>query len=517
MLIILPDHLRVSGITTWAIHAVRGLRERSIPAGLIVHTQVGESLPDFLEPYVWAQLRDAKSIQRLHGNLDELVPFYLDAIRRMHERTGQPVVVSPNLHGDCYGAIATIARDHPGLLRLVSWIHSDNEYDIAVTKRYEPMLHGIVPVSSELCATANRVLPWRAEDIEHIPYCVQVPSEPAVRASLRGRPLRIVYTGRLEGHQKRAGSLPHIARWLSDAGLDFEFRIVGDGPMADEVAAGCSGLPQVELVGAVPPEEVGAHLQWADLWVMPSRYEGQSVAMLEAMAHGCVPVVTRVRSGAQDAVIDGETGLSVDSEWNMPNEMIAERMGNAIISLRGADLSQIAVRTHRLALERHSVNTHIDSVERLIARIHTLPPRPWPADVRASYSAPQSELDGSTPADAPRRMLDLLNTLAGKRVVLYCSGQHTRDVSAAVEASDAQIVGIIDDDPAKAGQGLIGYPIYPSSMIPQLDATDAVISSWIYEDTIWLRRAEIESLGVTLHRLYPVECSRTAALARLRP
>jgi glycosyltransferase involved in cell wall biosynthesis len=515
MLIILPDHLRVSGVTTWAIHAVEGLRDRSIPAGLIVHTQPGESVPDFLAPYIVGCVTNATPIHHLYGCLDEIVPVYLKAINEMYAITKQPVVVAPNLHGDCYGAIATIARNHPNLVRVVSWIHSDNEYDIAVAKRFEPMLHAIVPVSRELENIANRKLPLRSDDIHHIPYCIEVEQGFMVRESAADRPLRIVYTGRIHEQQKRTSTLPLIARRLNDLGLDFEFRIVGDGPEMDELLRDSKSIEQIKIIGSVPPGEVRSHLQWADLWVLPSRYEGQSVAMLEALSQGCIPIVTQVRSGSHDAVIDGHTGMSVKSDWNTPIEVIADRICDAIMSARSMDMDKMAHNAHRLAFDRHRVSLHIDSLVTLTRQVNSHPDRPWPKDLRASYSAAGSELDGSTPPDAAKRMMSILKSLEGKRVLIYCSGQHTKDISSAIHGSPAEIVGIIDDDPSKVGTGLIGYPIYTADMIPDLGATELVISSWIYEDTIWSKKETIEKLGVCLHRLYPVEESRNSMLTML--
>lgn len=514
LLIILPDHLRVSGITTWAMHAIRGLRERGIPSGLVVHTQPGEEIPEFLAPLIVGHLRNAVSIHRLHGQLDELVEVYLQSIREMYAQTGKPVVVSPNLHGDCYGAVAQIAQEHPEIIRVVSWIHSDNEYDIAVAKRYEPMLHAIVPVSRELLGIANRVLPARSDETHHIPYCVEVPDRVPTREPIDGRPIRIVYTGRLEDHQKRAGVLPIMARILEQRGIEHEFKVVGDGPLIDELRHQSRDLSHTEFVGSVPPGEVLGYLQWADLWVLTSRYEGQSVAMLEALSQGCFPIVTRVRSGAQDAVIEGETGVSVNSDWNMPYEEIAERMVDAIAGVPADKMNQYASKAHLLAKERHSVPVHIDAIERLIANCRALPDRAWPDSIRASYSAPGTGLDGSTPPDAARRMLELLTSLSGRRILIYCSGQHTIDVCRAIQAAPVEVVGIIDDDPAREGTSLIGYPIYASERIPELNASDVVISSWIYEDTIWGRRDKIESMGVCLHRLYPVESSDIRQLAQ---
>ncbi len=505
MLIILPDHLCVSGVTTWAMHAIKGLRERSIPAGLIVHTRPGESVPAFLEPFVVGVVRDAPSIHHLRGCLDALVPVYLKAIEEMHALTGQPVLVSPNLHGDCHGAIAIIAQQHPHLVRVASWIHSDNEYDIAVAKRYEPMVHAIVPVSRELESIAKRTMPKRAGDVVHIPYCVEVEARCPERTPMVDRALRMVYTGRLHEQQKRISVLPHLADELRERGVDFEFRIVGDGPEREQLLRSIVSNDRIECIGAVAPEAVQTHLRWADVWVLPSRYEGQSVAMLEALSLGCIPVVTRVRSGAGDAVIDGHTGMSVDTQWNTPVEQIASGLCDAIVSVMGMDMPAIARNAHQLALKNHSVPVHIDKLVALIERVTSLPDRPWPDHRRASYSAKEAELDGSTPPDAIERMEAMLDSLAAKKVLIFCSGQHTKDVSAAINNSPAQIVGIVDDDPSKAGTGLIGYPIYPSSMIPELGATDLVISSWIYEDTIWAKREAIESLGVRLHRLYPTQ------------
>lgn len=49
-------------------------------------------------------------------------------------------------------------------------------------------------------------------------------------------------------------------------------------------------------------------LQECDIFVMPSYFEGQSVSVLEAMAHACGIVASRT-GGIPDMIIEGETGL----------------------------------------------------------------------------------------------------------------------------------------------------------------------------------------------------------------
>jgi len=57
------------------------------------------------------------------------------------------------------------------------------------------------------------------------------------------------------------------------------------------------------------PYQVQKLWQTADVCVLVSEYEGTSVSMLEAMAAGCVPVVTKV-SGTADVIQPGINGFT---------------------------------------------------------------------------------------------------------------------------------------------------------------------------------------------------------------
>jgi len=73
-----------------------------------------------------------------------------------------------------------------------------------------------------------------------------------------------------------------------------------------------SGIRErVKFVGTVPYDDVLRYYLAADLFVLPTLYEGLPKVVLEAMACG-LPVVTTRVSGNTDAVVDGETGILVD-------------------------------------------------------------------------------------------------------------------------------------------------------------------------------------------------------------
>ena len=90
--------------------------------------------------------------------------------------------------------------------------------------------------------------------------------------------------------------------------------IIGDGPWRSRLvrqAASQMGA-HVHFTGALPEEEVVAHLHAAELFVFPStaRSEAFGLAQLKAMACG-LPVVSTNLPGVAWVNRDGETGLTV--------------------------------------------------------------------------------------------------------------------------------------------------------------------------------------------------------------
>lgn len=72
-------------------------------------------------------------------------------------------------------------------------------------------------------------------------------------------------------------------------------------------------------------KNVGTYLQRADIFVMASRTEGMSNALLEAMSYG-LPCVTTAVGGNKEIIINGENGFLVEPEK-------PEKMAKAIIEL----------------------------------------------------------------------------------------------------------------------------------------------------------------------------------------
>ena len=89
--------------------------------------------------------------------------------------------------------------------------------------------------------------------------------------------------------------------------------VVGDGPAREDLErdAAAYGLAQrVTFTGYRSQDEVAAHLDEADLFILPSFAEGVPVVLMEAMASSVPVIATRV-GGVAELVEDGVSGLLV--------------------------------------------------------------------------------------------------------------------------------------------------------------------------------------------------------------
>jgi len=67
----------------------------------------------------------------------------------------------------------------------------------------------------------------------------------------------------------------------------------------------------VVIPGFIPDEELEAHFEMSDLYVMPSRKEGFGIVFIEAMYYG-LPVIAGNADGSTDALLFGELGKLVN-------------------------------------------------------------------------------------------------------------------------------------------------------------------------------------------------------------
>jgi glycosyltransferase involved in cell wall biosynthesis len=114
---------------------------------------------------------------------------------------------------------------------------------------------------------------------------------------------------------KRLADLIDALALVQHSAVPFRAVIIGDGPLRGELQAridrhGLGAL--VMLPGQLTPDQVRRELDNADVFVLPSLWEGMPVSVMEAMSMA-VPVVGTDVPGIRELVVSDETGLLVPS------------------------------------------------------------------------------------------------------------------------------------------------------------------------------------------------------------
>ena len=138
------------------------------------------------------------------------------------------------------------------------------------------------------------------------------------------------------------------------------FAIAGDGPNRAALEARAAELgvsDRVRFLGH--RQDVPSLLAAADLFVLPSLYEGLPLSVLEAMAAG-VPVVATAIGGTDEVVRDGETGTLVPPA---NSDALAAAITRALADRDRA--SRLALAARSLVAREYSVASMVRSVSRL--------------------------------------------------------------------------------------------------------------------------------------------------------
>ena len=143
-------------------------------------------------------------------------------------------------------------------------------------------------------------------------------------------------------------------------------RIIGHGPFRPQIEAAVARLgvsDAVELTGPMPPEEVALALRDADVFCLPTFFEGLPISIMEAMAIG-VPVVTTFVGAIPELVVDGETG------WLVPAgnaELLADAIRDALSS---PDREQVVKAASERVRRRHDRAVSMAELAPLLQQCH---------------------------------------------------------------------------------------------------------------------------------------------------
>jgi glycosyltransferase involved in cell wall biosynthesis len=241
--------------------------------------------------------------------------FKIPRARRLIRSLGPDVVHAH--HATSYGLLATAAGIHP----LVVTTHGS---DVLISGRkatMRPLLKRVLDTADLITAPAEhvseaiRALGTRSE-IAVFQYGVEVERLQAAAPSARGAGepgvVRVVSARGLDAIY-RTDAVIHAVAILRERGVDCIYDVVGRGSEAESLkrfAREIAVADRVSFHGHVPEPAAEHLIAAADVFVSVAESDGVSIALLEAMALGPVPVLSDIRANRL-WVRDGVNGVLV--------------------------------------------------------------------------------------------------------------------------------------------------------------------------------------------------------------
>jgi len=215
-----------------------------------------------------------------------------------------------------------------------------------------PASHWLIRLLDTYCDAINLISPlmdselreagFSGSNFTHIPN--GVPILPLEGNSVT-TPVRFITVGRL-APEKGLDILLKAVAFLKDRLAPRQVVVVGAGPEETRLREQARRLgidDRIEWAGNLDQDGVRARLEQADVFVLPSRWEGLSNAGIEAMERGLVPILSDC--GGLDAYVSSEMG------WVVPRgdaEALARVMMEAL-SLPRERLREMGRRARMLA------------------------------------------------------------------------------------------------------------------------------------------------------------------------
>jgi glycosyltransferase involved in cell wall biosynthesis len=250
---------------------------------------------------------------------------------------------------------------------VVSWVQADDGDYYEQAYRLGAYCNAIVCVSSRIRDGVTALNPSLAPRTHVIHNSSVGRAEVAGSRSRSAKRMRLVYTGRLVQYQKRILDYVDLARALDRTGVPYELSLIGsfvahEGSQAPFEAEAAEHLAdgRIRLLGRLSRTQILDQLSTNSFFVLLSDFEGLPLALVEAMARGCVPIVAQSESGIPELVTSGEDGLIVEGrDYDRWAKLLVELWGDRPTVAR---MSRQACET---VLDRFTVEHVGDQFDRL--------------------------------------------------------------------------------------------------------------------------------------------------------
>lgn len=206
---------------------------------------------------------------------------------------------------------------------------------------------------------------WAYLDISILPNAISTDRSVTLRRTSGEK--SVLFFGRIH-ESKGLHEIIEACKILKKENIEFRFNCYGTGPEKNFFIKEMTKIlgESFHYGGIVSGSEKWQVLGESDIFLLPSRYgEGLPLAMLEAMAAGCIPVVADVAS--VQAVIDDRINGFMVEPYN--TGQVVEKLKYLLSG--PADWQNLRDNARRTVKEKFSINDYVKNLEKLYENILT--------------------------------------------------------------------------------------------------------------------------------------------------
>lgn len=263
-----------------------------------------------------------------------------------------------------YGTEMTMLDHFPVLQTTYQLIHDNYNLDLAI--KYGHVVDVFICHNTYIQKQLIAAFPERTNDIHYLPHGIELPKK--FRKSRNAdEPLRLLFLGRMN-KAKGIFDLPIIDEILKKNNVIVQWGCIGAGPELETLKRNWhSG--NVEYYSPISNDEVMDLISNYDVFVLPTKFEGSPVSLLETMGVGLVPVISRLPGGITD-IVDASVGFTpkVDDNDSFAKAIIQLHNDRALLNQlsencknvirKRFNLSDTAVAYHNLFYRYRELKKH---------------------------------------------------------------------------------------------------------------------------------------------------------------
>lgn len=177
-------------------------------------------------------------------------------------------------------------------------------------------------------------------------------------------PKNIIFFGRID-ENKGLKEIVEACRILKSENFEFHFKCYGKGPQENEFIAEMKKVlgEQFDFCGVVSGKDKWKALADADIFLLPSYFEGLPLSILEAMAAKCIVIVTDVGS-IKTVIENGKNGFLINPH---SAEEVIEKI--KLVFSKDFDWEKMQNNARKTIEEKYSIEKYVVKLKEIYEEI----------------------------------------------------------------------------------------------------------------------------------------------------